>query len=322
MYVAIAGVLAVSVAGCISHQEVVRETHADEISRTAVHSRPAVSEQSRSLRESESPYRTVVPGDTLYSIAWEAGHDYREIAAWNHIPRPYTIKPGQQLRVRPPPKSETRSENSPPTPSGKRDAVAAGTDHKPATVRKASRAVPVPAHVAPPAAKAGQRTGDRKAGAKPANHEKSNRNDKLASAHVRNVAPASKPEKKTSSMPPGFWAWPADGRVLGRSSEGDAKGLDIGGTRGEPVRAAAGGRVVYQGSGLRGYGQLIIVKHNDEFLSAYAHNDRIYVKEGDVVKRGQKIADMGSSGSDRVKLHFEIRRQGVPIDPLKYLPKR
>ena len=123
-------------------------------------------------------------------------------------------------------------------------------------------------------------------------------------------------------MAPGFWAWPADGRVLSRYSEGDAKGLDISGIRGEPVRAAASGRVVYQGSGLRGYGQLIIIKHNDEFLSAYAHNDRIYVKEGDAVKRGQKIADMGSSGSDRVKLHFEIRRQGVPIDPLKYLPKR
>lgn len=123
-------------------------------------------------------------------------------------------------------------------------------------------------------------------------------------------------------MAPGFWAWPAVGRVLSRYSEGDSKGLDIIGTRGQPVHAAASGRVVYQGSGLRGYGQLIIIKHNDEFLSAYAHNDRIYVKEGDVVKRGQKIADMGSSGSDRVKLHFEIRRQGIPIDPLKYLPKR
>ena len=98
--------------------------------------------------------------------------------------------------------------------------------------------------------------------------------------------------------------------------------MDIAGSRNVPVRAAANGRVVYQGSGLRGYGQLIIIKHNDEFLSAYAHNDRIYVKEGDAVKRGQKIADMGSTGTDRIKLHFEIRRQGVPVDPLKYLPSR
>jgi len=111
--------------------------------------------------------------------------------------------------------------------------------------------------------------------------------------------------------------------ILKRYNESDSgKGLDIGGTRGQSVRASAGGRVVYQGSGLRGYGQLIIIKHSDEFLSAYAHNDRIYVKEGDVVKRGQKIADMGSTGTDRVKLHFEIRRQGVPTDPLNYLPKR
>jgi lipoprotein NlpD len=123
-------------------------------------------------------------------------------------------------------------------------------------------------------------------------------------------------------MGSGSWSWPADGQVLNRYTESDSKGVDIAGTRNAPVRAAANGRVVYQGSGLRGYGQLIIIKHNDEFLSAYAHNDRIHVKEGDAVKRGQKIADMGSTGTDRVKLHFEIRRQGVPVDPLKYLPSR
>ena len=110
--------------------------------------------------------------------------------------------------------------------------------------------------------------------------------------------------------------------MLNRYSESDSKGLDIAGARGTTVHAAAGGRVVYQGSGLRGYGQLIIIKHSDEFLSAYAHNDRVYVKEGDAVKRGQKIADMGSTGADRIKLHFEIRRQGVPVDPMRYLPKR
>ena len=98
--------------------------------------------------------------------------------------------------------------------------------------------------------------------------------------------------------------------------------MDIIGIRGQAVRAAANGRVVYHGSGLRGYGQLIIIKHNDEFLSAYAHNERIYIKEGDSVKRGAKIAAMGDSGTDRVKLHFEVRRNGKPVDPLKYLPKR
>ena len=100
------------------------------------------------------------------------------------------------------------------------------------------------------------------------------------------------------------------------------KGIDLGGKLGEPVLAAADGQVVYSGSGLRGYGKLLIVKHNETFLSAYAHNDRLLVKEGDFVKAGQRIADMGSSGTDRVKLHFEIRRDGTPVDPLKFLPRR
>ena len=319
MRIATACVFALSVAGCISHQVMAPEMRADDAGTDSARGRAAVSEQSRSLRESDSPYRAVVPGDTLYSIAWEAGRDYREIAAWNHIPKPYTIKPGQQLRVLPPAKSEKSPPTpAPPEPAGKRGVVAAKPDHKPSTVPKPPKPAVAPAHVVPPAAKPAHSAGGRKAEAKPADAGKSKRSDKLASARPGSSVPTS----KTASMAPGFWIWPAEGRVIGRYSEGDAKGLDIIGTRGQPIHAAASGRVVYQGSGLRGYGQLIIIKHNDEFLSAYAHNDRIYVKEGDVVKRGQKIADMGSSGSDRVKLHFEIRRQGVPIDPLKYLPKR
>jgi lipoprotein NlpD len=122
--------------------------------------------------------------------------------------------------------------------------------------------------------------------------------------------------------------WPTDGPILARfTPNGINKGLDIGGKRGQTVRAAAAGQVVYQGSGLRGYGQLIIVKHNGEFLSAYAHCDRIYcdriyAEEGDVIKVGQKIAAMGGSGADRIKLHFEIRYRGSPVDPLKYLPRK
>jgi lipoprotein NlpD len=109
---------------------------------------------------------------------------------------------------------------------------------------------------------------------------------------------------------------------LSRFGTGGAKGVDIGGKPGQSVTAAAPGTVVYQGSGLRGYGQLIIVKHNTDFLSAYAHCDKIVVREGNVIKRGQKIAEMGSTGTDRVKLHFEIRYRGTPVDPLDYLPKR
>lgn len=120
------------------------------------------------------------------------------------------------------------------------------------------------------------------------------------------------------------WQWPVSGKMLApfQGDSGLNKGIDLSGKLGEPVLAAASGRVVYAGSGLSGYGKLLIIKHNETFLSAYAHNDEISVKEGDLVKAGQRIADMGSSGTDRVKLHFEIRSDGSPVDPLKYLPKR
>jgi lipoprotein NlpD len=119
------------------------------------------------------------------------------------------------------------------------------------------------------------------------------------------------------------WLWPTQGKLLERySANGPNKGIDIGGRRGQAIVAAAPGQVVYQGGGLRGYGQLIIVKHNADFLSAYAHCDKIYVKEGNVIKRGQKIADMGNSGADQTKLHFEIRYRGAPVDPQDYLPKK
>jgi lipoprotein NlpD len=118
------------------------------------------------------------------------------------------------------------------------------------------------------------------------------------------------------------WIWPVNGPVLAGFDEVKNKGVDIGGTAGEPVLAAAEGRVVYVGAGLRGYGNLIILKHNNTYLTAYAHNQSLLVKEDQTVRKGQKIAEMGNSDADRVKLHFEVRRQGKPVDPLKYLPSR
>ena len=220
-----------------------------------------VSDQATPMRYPESEFRTVMRGDTLFSIAWESGRDYRELAAWNRIAPPYIIRPGQKLRLFPPPAAAAR----PPTPTP-----------------RATAAAPAP---------------------------------KAATPAPRPSAAARAPAGAAAGFGP--WAWPTRGRILASGNGG----LDIGGARGQTVAAAADGRVVYRGSGLRGYGQLIIVKHNDEFLSAYAHNDRILVKEGASVKRGQKIAEMGSTGTDQVKLHFEIRRNGAPIDPLKYLPK-
>ncbi len=243
--------------------------------------RPEIRDRATSVRYPESRFRTVLHGDTLYSIAWESGRDYRELAAWNDIAAPYTIRPGQRLRLFParvhtrisPSPSITRT--APPVAGQPRSSVPVSTTK----VRNLAPTIHRPRQLRPHA----------------------------ASSADREVGP---------------WIWPAKGRILsGFNHSGTENGLDIAGWRGEPVLAAAAGKVVYQGSGLRGYGQLIIIKHNDEYLSAYAHNERILVKDGEIVKRGQKIAEMGDTGTDRVKLHFEIRRHGSPVNPLKYLPK-
>jgi len=139
----------------------------------------------------------------------------------------------------------------------------------------------------------------------------------ITQAQVRTAPSKAKAEPLT-------WRWPAEGKLLRTFSakKMDRKGIDISGTAGTAVRAAASGRVVYSGNGLTHYGNLLIIKHNESYLSAYAHNEKLLVKEGMVVKKGQKIAAMGATGSDRVMLHFEIRRNGKPVDPQRYLPKR
>lgn len=242
---------------------------------SACHIKPLmpVGERGAGLRQPESEYREVQAGDTLYSIAWDSGRDYKEVAAWNHIRSPYTIVPGQKLRLYPP-EAETE--------------------------RKGRQKIPL---ASPP----------------------SGTSASSKDSSVRRAAPVEKSGSVSTSSAPkyGSWAWPAEGGLLDQyAANGPNKGIDIGGKKGQPILAAETGQVVYQGSGLRGYGQLIIIKHNADFLSAYAHCDTIYVKEGSVVKRGQKIAAMGNSGVDKVKLHFEIRYRGAPVDPLNYLPKK
>ena len=235
-----------------------------------------VSEHGVPLRQPEAGYREVRVGDTLYSIAWESGRDYRDLARWNRIASPYLIKPGQKLRLFPP----------------------AGAD-------QANRLELKPL---PP-------TSNQRATAEKAPEKKKSAEEKPPSSAKQHVAAGAARQLD--------WIWPAEGTLLERySANGPSKGIDIAGRKGQPILAAAPGQVVYQGGGLRGYGQLIIIKHNADFLSAYAHCDRIYVKEGNVIKRGQKIADMGSSGADRAKLHFEVRYRGAPVDPQDYLPKK
>jgi len=235
-----------------------------------------VSEHGVPLRQLEAGYREVRVGDTLYSIAWESGRDYRDLARWNRIAPPYLIKPGQKLRLFPP----------------------AGADQ---TYRPELKPLPP--------------TSNQRATAEKAPEKKKSAEEKPPSPAKQYVAADAAKQLD--------WIWPTEGALLERySANGPNKGIDIAGRKGQPILAAAPGQVVYQGGGLRGYGQLIIIKHNADFLSAYAHCDRIYVKEGNVIKRGQKIADMGSSGADRAKLHFEVRYRGAPVDPQDYLPKK
>ncbi len=254
----------------------------------------------------------VSTGDTLYSIAWQAGRNYRDLARWNGIRSPYLLKPGRLVRLSPPRSGGAGAGQK------KRTVVAGDTLYSIAAesgvdFRDLARWNNIPPpymikpgrilRLTPPASNTASSGGTR------------------SRAHNSSTKSASSAARAPARV--GSWVWPTEGPILARfSRRGANKGLDIGGRRGQTIRAAAPGEVVYKGSGLRGYGQLIIVKHNRDFLSAYAHADRIYVKEGDVIKRGQKIAAMGGSGTDRVKLHFEIRYRGSPVDPLKYLPKR
>lgn len=230
-------------------------------------------------------YYTVKQGDTLIRIGLESGQNWRDIVKWNNLENPNVVEVGQVLRVVPP-----------------------GVDPTVASARGVSSSTvqtrPLDAKPAPSAASAPAQT-----------------------AAANTPSPASAP---TNPAPIAAridddelnWLWPASGTVITNFDEARNKGLSIAGKAGDPVLAAADGRVVYAGSGLRGYGNLVIIKHNNTYLTAYAHNQALLVKEDQAVRRGQKIAEMGSTDAERVQLHFEVRKQGKPIDPAKLLPPR
>jgi len=232
-------------------------------------------------------YYAVRPGDTIRRIGTETGQRWQDIARWNNLDNPDQIEVGQVLRVVAP----TGATASVTTASASASATAPGTtDAAGVTTRPVIQSTVAPATAAP---------------AKPP----------VATSSVAPAAAASGDEDVG-------WIWPAQGNLIAGFDEAKNKGLDIGGKAGEPVLASADGRVVYAGAGLRGYGNLIILKHNNTYLTAYAHNQTLLVKEDQSVQKGQKIAEMGNSDADRVKLHFEIRRQGKPVDPARYLPAR
>ena len=265
----------------------------------------------------QSPAESVVPGrgnahvvgrgDTLYSIAWRLGLDYRVLAEVNSIRDPYTIYPGQRLAIPEPGDSVPPA----PDPSPVQSEPAASGD---ASTRGIATNEPPVVTPLPPSSPDSAQTTDppREPSVQP----------------EQPVQPAPEPASNAASGPVSAsrtvagvrWTRPTAGKTTGGFGRGGNKGIDIEGSFEQPIRAAAGGRVVYSGSGLIGYGKLVIVKHNDHLLSAYAHNERLHVGEGDDVKIGQHIADMGRSGKGRVLLHFEIRRDGKPVDPLRFLP--
>lgn len=232
-------------------------------------------------------YYTVKPGDTLIRIGLESGQSWKDVARWNNLENPNLIEVGQVLRV------------VPPAPASQAVASDTGVVTRPVTSSAVTPAAPASA---PASAASGAKS--------------------PASGAVVAAAPATPAAAPAAGEDEMAFIWPASGSLLAGFDEARNKGYDISGKAGDPVLAAADGRVVYAGAGLRGYGNLVILKHNNTFLTAYAHNQTLLVKEDQSVRKGQKIAEMGNTDADRVKLHFEIRRQGKPVDPSRYLPSR
>jgi lipoprotein NlpD len=268
--------------------------------------------------EKPIPTHTVKRGETLASIAVQYGLALRDLAAWNNIVNPNRLETGRVLVLAPPSGATPVPATAVTTPL-----VTAGPpiEARPLANTPALKVEPRASKV-PFSDRAAAQMNAAESGASPLAAEPP---PPVAALPPPVVAPpptpAPEPEKPAtaSENEDVDWMWPAKGKVLAPFSEA-SKGMDIAGRKGAPVLAAASGRVVYAGAGLRGYGKLVIIKHNDAWLSAYAHNDNILVKEQQEVRKGQKIAEMGSSDTDQVKLHFEVRKQGKPVDPAKVLP--
>ena len=232
---------------------------------------------------SKADYHIVMRGDTLYSISWRYNKDYKNVASWNRSPSPYRIYPGQIIRLRAPKISASQVTNM-PTKKGEplQKETVSKLPSKPDVFTSSDKTLTKPSKV-------------------------------IANSHQ---------EKKPLPSGPVKWNWPTLGKIVKANTPTSKNGIDISGKMGQTIKAAATGDVVYSGSGLFGYGKLIIIKHNETYLSAYAYNSKVLVKEGDRVRSGQPISYMGQDHSGRTILHFEIRKNGQPINPIQYLPKR
>lgn len=262
-------------------------------------------------------------GDTLYSIGLNHGYDYREIAEANNISEPYTIRIGQRLSFAALNNKDSKADEK-PTEYENEDGVIitpidlGDTETTAVTTTTSSVVTPV--------------LSNPKAIREPYSLEAYNRATPTVPAEppttVTKLPTAAETPSSTDIATPApvavsdtGWSWPTQGKVIAGFNEATNKGVDIAGTKGQAINASAAGKVIYSGSDLRGYGKLVIIKHNPTFLSVYAHNSKILVKEGQSVKAGQKIAEMGDTDTNRIKLHFEIRERGKSVDPTKYLPQ-
>lgn len=288
------------VAGCANRAPVPVEDR----SAAPPAAKPAAPVAAATATDSGAKYHTVKKGDTLYSIALDNGQDYRDVAAWNNLDNPNLIKIDQQLRVTPP-------ENGAPVAVAKPVIASGPVEVKPATTGSNTETLKREP-------KGGKLVYSDEALAKAQRDE--------GAVKPAEAKPESKAvEAKSVEIKAGDdvdWIWPANGKLIAPFAEGGGKGVDIAGKMGDPVLAAASGVVSYSGAGLRGYGNLVVLRHNATYLSVYAHNSKILVKEKQAVSKGQKIAEMGSTDSESPRLHFEIRREGKPADPQKFLPAR
>ncbi|PSS48487.1 murein hydrolase activator NlpD [Leclercia sp. 29361] len=256
---------------------------------------------------------TVKRGDTLFYIAWITGNDFRDLAERNNVAAPYGLNVGQTLQV-------GNATGAPLTPGNTVSAADVTAQNNSVTPAQKSSTVVA----SQPTITYSEDSGEQSANKMLPNNRGSATvvTAPVTAPVVSSTVPVA--SSQTSSSPISSWRWPTEGKVIENfaSSEGGNKGVDIAGSKGQAIIATADGRVVYAGNALRGYGNLIIIKHNDDYLSAYAHNDTMLVREQQEVKAGQKIATMGSTGTSSTRLHFEIRYKGKSVNPLQYLPQR
>jgi lipoprotein NlpD len=268
-------------------------------------------------REAQDGQYVVQRGDTLYSIALAFGQDYRDLARWNGLDDPSRLQVGQSLRVQAP-ADAAGSAVVAAVPVAPASAAQVRPIDSPQPLPPVTGATPASSAASPAAAPSGA-TAPTAVPPAPATAPVSPSTAAPPVVASRSPEPAAEPKATEPAL---GWSWPAAGKVIEAFDDARNKGIDIAGKEGDPVLASNDGHVVYAGSGLRGYGNLVIIKHTDDFISAYAHNRNILVKQGQAVKRGQRIAEMGKTDADLPKLHFEVRRQGKPVDPMRYLPAR